>query len=71
MREVTITAERYEQLLNCEARVEVAISLLANDKYMSVENMLRILGAVKEADSLKATENENAKEHSFAEMLEE
>ena len=71
MREVTITAERYEQLLNCEARVEVAISLLANDKYMSVENMLRILGAAKIADSLTATENENAKEHSFAEMLEE
>lgn len=71
MGEVTITAERYEQLLNCEARVEVAISLLANDKYMSVENMLRILGAVEEADSLKATENENVKEHSCAEMLEE
>ena len=69
MREVTITAERYEQLLNCEARVEVAISLLANDKYMSVENMLRILGAEQEADSLKATEN--AKEHSCVEMLEE
>ena len=71
MREVTITAERYEQLLNCEARVEVAISLLANDKYMSVENILRILGAVKIADSLKATESENAKEHLFSEMLEE
>ena len=69
MREVTITAERYEQLLNCEARVEVAISLLANDKYMSVENMLRILGAEQEADSLKATET--AKEHSLSEMLEE
>lgn len=71
MREVTITAERYEQLLNCETRVEVAISLLANDKYMSVENILRILGAVKTADSLKATESENAKEHLFSEMLEE
>ena len=69
MREGTITAERYEQLLNCEARVEVAISLLANDKYMSVENMLRILGAEQEADSLKATET--AKEHSCTEMLEE
>lgn len=71
MREVTITVERYEQLLNCETRVEVAISLLANDKYMSVENMLRILGAVKTADSLKATESENAKEHLSSEMLEE
>ena len=69
MREVTITVERYEQLLNCEARVEVAISLLANDKYMSVENMLRILGAEQEADSLKATET--AKEYSLSEMLEE
>lgn len=69
MREITITVQRYEQLLNCEARVKVAISLLANDKYMSVENMLRILGVVEEADSLKATEN--AKEHSCAEMLEE
>ena len=69
MREVTITAERYEQLLNCEARVEVAISLLANDKYMSVENVLRILGAEQEADSLKATET--AKEYSLSEMLEE
>ena len=69
MREVTITAERYEQLLNCEARVEVAISLLANDKYMSVENILRILGAEQEADSLKATET--AKEYSLSEMLEE
>lgn len=69
MREITITVERYEQLLNCEARVEVAISLLANDKYRSVENMLRILEVVEEADSLKATEN--AKEYSCAEMLEE
>lgn len=71
MREVTITAERYEELLNCEARVEVAVSLLANDKYISVENMLRILGAETEADELKAYENEKSKEVSFEELLEE
>ena len=53
MREVTITAERYEQLLNCEARVEVAISLLANDKYMSVENILRILGGGENSRQFK------------------
>lgn len=71
MGEVTITTERYEELLNCEARVEVAVSLLANDKYISVENTLRILGAETEADELKAYENEKSKELSFEELLEE
>lgn len=71
MREVTITAERYEELLNCEARVEVAVSLLVNDKYISVENMLRVLGATEEADNLKASENEKSKELSYEELLEE
>lgn len=71
MGEVTITTERYEELLNCEARVEVAVSLLANDKYISVENTLRILGAEAEADELKAYENEKSKELSFEELLEE
>ena len=42
MREVTITTERYEELLNCEARVEVAVSLLSNDRIMRAEDMHRI-----------------------------
>lgn len=71
MREVAITTERYEELLNCEARVEVAVLLLANDKYISVENMLRVLGATEEADKLKASENEKSKELSYEELLEE
>lgn len=68
---VPVEVERYEELLNCEARVEVAVSLLANDKYISVENALRILGATEEADKLKASKNEKSKELSFEELLEE
>lgn len=71
MGKVTITTERYEELLNCEARVRVAVSLLANDRFMSAEDMLRILGAETEAGELKAYENEKSKELSFEEILEE
>ena len=71
MGEVTITTERYEELLNCEARVEIAVSLLGHDRFMSIEDMLRILGAETEADNLKARENKKYKDLSFEEILEE
>ena len=71
MREVTITTERYEELLNCEARVEVAVSLLSHDRFMSAEDMLRILGEPIEADNLEERENKKYKELSFEEILEE
>lgn len=71
MGEVTITTERYEELLNCEARVEVAVSLLAHDRFMSAEDMLRILGEPIEADNLEERENKKYKKLSFEEILEE
>lgn len=39
---VTIPLYRYEQLLDMETRVDVAVERITNDKYIMTEGLLRI-----------------------------
>lgn len=70
---VTITQSRYEQLLDCETRIDVLINLINKD-YGSVEvtDVCRILGYDKVADGvLKKIEEERKKVDEFLKELKE
>ncbi len=41
---VDISLKRYEALINLETRVNVAVKLMENDKYINKEDILMILG---------------------------
>lgn len=41
---VLINADRYEELIKMEARVEAVATLLTNEKYMRVTTLLSLLG---------------------------
>ena len=41
---VLINADRYEDLIKLEARVEAVATLLTNEKYMRVNTLLSLLG---------------------------
>lgn len=61
---VTIPLYRYEQLLDMETRVDVAVERITNDKYIMTEGLLRILGtelALQKADEMRE-EDEGRKE---------
>lgn len=53
---VKIDSERYEGLLDTETRVQVLIDKAKADKYMSMEDMYRILGYTSLADELAEKE---------------
>lgn len=64
---VEIPTERFEQLINEEARLHVLAQQVINDKYISTEDILRIIGtvsAIQEADRLKAQKEEDMKRYS-------
>ena len=74
MNEITISTERYEQLICLEVRVNVAVDMIINKKYAEVEDFLRIIGtedARREAARLKAESDRREKEwnkkHGFSE----
>lgn len=53
---VTIPQNRYEQLLDLETRVDVAVERMTNDRNCVLEDVLRILGtelALQEADEIR------------------
>lgn len=53
---VTIPQNRYEQLLNLETRIDVAVERITNDRNCNLEDVLRILGtelALQEADEIR------------------
>lgn len=53
---VTIPITRYEQLLDLETRVDVAVERMINDEYCRTEDILRILGtelALQKADEIR------------------
>lgn len=53
---VTIPQNRYEQLLDLETRVDVAVERMTNDRNCDLEDVLRILGtelALQEADEIR------------------
>ena len=52
---VTIKQDRYEQLLDTETRVDVAVQLICDVDFFNKESLLRILGterAIERADEL-------------------
>lgn len=56
---VTIPLSRYEQLLDLETRVDVAVERMINDEYCKTEDILRILGtelALQKADEIRNEE---------------
>lgn len=56
---VTIPQYRYEQLLDLETRVDVAVERMTNDEYCKIEDVLRILGtelALQKADEIREKE---------------
>lgn len=63
---VTIPQNRYEQLLDLETRVDVAVERMTNDKYCNLEDVLRILGtelALQRADEMREEERKRNEEY--------
>lgn len=53
---VKIPQQRYEELLDLETRVDVAVERMTNDEYCDIEDVLRILGtelALQRADEIR------------------
>ena len=70
MGEVTISIERYNELIDIETRVNVVADLLDGKEFVTKETILRIIGtekAIDIADRIKIKD----KELSFKEMLDE
>ena len=70
MGEITISIERYNELLDIETRVNVVADLLDGKEFVTKETILRIIGtekAIDVADRIKI----KGKELSFKEMLDD
>ena len=70
MGEITISIERYNELLDIETRVNVVADILDGKEFVTKETILRIIGTEKEidvADRIKIKD----KELSFKEMLDD
>lgn len=71
---VTIPLQRYEQLLDTETRVGVAVERMANDVCINNEDILRILGtelALRKADEIREERGEREKEYRRNRKLED
>lgn len=53
---VTISQERYEQLVALESRVDAAVDYIANTDFCDVKTVLRIMGFYKEANKQEEKE---------------
>lgn len=63
---VTIPIFRYEQLLDTETRVDVAVERMTNDEYCRIEDILRILGtelALQKADEIREADRKRDEEY--------
>ena len=63
---VIIPLLRYEQLLDIETRVDVAVERMTNDEYCKTEVILRILGtelALQKADEIRKEEMKHREEY--------
>lgn len=70
MGEITISIERYNELLDIETRVNVVADLLDGKEFVTKETILRIIGtekAIDVADRIKIKD----KELSFMEMMDD
>lgn len=62
----TIPQNRYEQLLDLETRVDVAVERMTNDEYCNLEDVLRILGTelvINRADKIREEERKWKQEY--------
>ena len=67
---ITITTERFLELIKIETRVDILVDMIERDEFVSKETILRILGtekAIEVADRIHRKD----KEMSFEEMLED
>lgn len=60
---VTISIERYDELLDIETRVNVVVDMIARNDYVSRSNVLRILGSEYAIDAANKIEK---KTHDFS-----
>lgn len=63
---VTMPLTRYDQLLDVETRVDVAVERMTNDEYCKTEDILRILGtelALQKADEIREEEKKQHEEY--------
>lgn len=61
---VTIKQDRYEQLLDTETRVDVAVNMICDSDFLRTEDILRILGterAIERAEELRKIDEERHK----------
>ena len=50
---VTITQDRYEQLLDMESRVHIIAQMIMNENYVSMEKILLYLGCLSQYETFK------------------
>ena len=65
---ITITTERFSELIKIETRVDILVDMIGRDEFISKETILRIIGtekAIEVADRIRRKD----KEMSFEEML--
>lgn len=63
---MTIPISRYDQLLDIETRVDVAVERMTNDEYCKIEDVLRILGtelALQKADEIRKEEKKRREDY--------
>ena len=61
---VTIKQDRYEQLLDVETRVDVAVNMICDSDFLRTEDILRILGterAIERAEEMHKKDLEERK----------
>ena len=62
---ITITTERFSELIKIETRVDILADILGRDEFVSKETILRILGtekAIEVADRIHEKDKELFKE---------
>ena len=67
---ITITTERFSEIIKIETRVDILVDMIERDEFVSKEEILRIIGtekAIEVADRIRIKD----KELSFDEMIDE
>ena len=61
---ITITQQKYDQLLDVETRVDVAVNMICDSDFIRTEDILRILGtdrAIERAEEMHKKDLEERK----------
>ena len=61
---ITITQQKYDQLLDVETRVDVAVNMICDSDFLRTEDILRILGtdrAIERAEEMHKKDLEERK----------